>query len=172
MSLASISNGKVVFFHYTLTDADGEVIDSSEGMEPMPYLHGADNIVPGLERQMLGRKVGDRFKAVVPAAEGYGEVEGPGPQAIPRDAFPEDAELEEGMQFHAQDEEGNEMPLWVVSIEDDTVLVDQNHPLAGVELHFQVEIVDMRDATEIEIAHGHPHGTHIDFDHDHDHDHD
>lgn len=163
VSTTPITTGKVVFFHYTLTDADGEVIDSSEGMEPMPYLHGAENIVPGLERQMEGRLVGDRFTAVVPPEEGYGEVEGPGPQTIPRDAFPEDAELEEGMQFAAQDEEGNEMPLWVVSVEDDVVIVDQNHPLAGVTLHFQVEIVDMRDATEVEIAHGHPHGTHVDF---------
>ncbi len=163
MSTTPITQGKVVFFHYTLTDADGEVIDSSEGMEPMPYLHGAENIVPGLERQMEGRTVGDRFTAVVPPEEGYGEPEGPGPQAIPRDAFPEDADLEEGMQFAAADEEGNEMPLWVVSIEDDVVIVDQNHPLAGVTLHFQVEIVDMRDATEVEIEHGHPHGTHVDF---------
>ena len=159
----SIEPGKVVFFHYTLTDAAGNVIDSSEGSEAMPYLHGADNIVPGLERQMLGRKVGDRFTAVVPPEEGYGVPEGPGPQAVSRDVFPEDAELEEGMQFHAEDDDGETFPLWIVSIEGDTIIVDANHPLAGVTLHFAVEVVDIRDASEEEIAHGHPHGTHIDF---------
>ncbi len=160
---ATIEAGKVVFFHYTLSDESGEIIDSSEGAEPLPYLHGAGNIVPGLERQMVGKQVGDRFKAVVPAEEGYGVPEGPGPQAIPRDAFPEDAELEEGMPFTAEDEDGNELPLWIVSVEDDAVIVDQNHPLAGVELHFDIHITDMRDATPEEIEHGHPHGTHIDF---------
>lgn len=159
----SIEPGKVVFFHYTLTDPDGTVIDSSEGSEAMPYLHGSDNIVPGLERQMHGRKVGDRFRAVVLPEEGYGVPEGPGPQAVSRDIFPEDAELEEGMQFHAEDDDGETFPLWIVSIEGDTIVVDANHPLAGVTLHFEVEIVDIRDATEEEIAHGHPHGTHIDF---------
>lgn len=163
-SEATIQPGKVVFFHYTLTDETGEIIDSSEGSEPLPYLHGAGNIVPGLERQMVGRQVGDRFRAVVPPEEGYGVPEGPGPQAIPREAFPEDAELEEGMQFMAEDEEGNAMPLWVVSLEEaDVVIVDQNHPLAGVTLHFDVQITELRDATEDELAHGHPHGTHVDF---------
>lgn len=158
-----IEAGKVVFFHYTLTDESGTVIDSSEGSEAMPYLHGSDNIVPGLERRMQGRAVGDRFKAIVPPEEGYGVQEGPGPQAVSRDIFPEDAELEEGMQFSAEDDDGETFPLWIVSIEGDTVVVDANHPLAGVTLHFDVEIVDIRDATEEEVAHGHPHGTHIDF---------
>ncbi len=162
-SSAMIEAGKVVFFHYTLTDETGEVIDSSEGAEPLPYLHGAGNIVPGLERQMVGKCVGDRFEAVVPPEEGYGLPEGPGPQAIPRDAFPEDAELEEGLQFMAEDEDGESIPLWIVSIEDDAVIVDQNHPLAGVTLHFSIHITELRDATEDEIAHGHPHGTHVDF---------
>lgn len=163
MSIANIESGKVVFFHYTLTDDSGEVIDSSEGSEPLPYLHGAGNIVPGLERQMAGKQVGDRFQAVVPPEEGYGTVEGPGPQAIPREAFPEDAELEEGMQFMAEAEDGEMIPLWVVSLDDETVIVDRNHPLAGATLHFDVHITEIRDATADEIAHGHPHGTHIDF---------
>lgn len=169
-SSATIEAGKVVFFHYTLTDESGEVIDSSEGAEPLPYLHGAGNIVVGLERQMEGRSVGDHFKAVVPPEEGYGVPEGPGPQAIPRDAFPEDADLEEGMQFMAEDEDGESMPLWIVSIEEDAVIVDQNHPLAGVTLHFDIQITELRDATEDEIAHGHPHGTHVDFHEDDDYD--
>ena len=156
----TIETGKVIYFHYTLTDENGELIDSSEGSEPLPYLHGAGNIVPGLERQMLGHTVGDRFRAVVPPEEGYGLAEGPGPQGVPRDAFPEDAEIEEGMQFMAEDEEGQVVPLWVVGIEEGIVIVDRNHPLAGTTLHFHVEITEIRDATETEVAHGHPHGEH------------
>ena len=163
MSLPTVTAGKVVFFHYTLRDEHGEVLDTSEGSLPLPYLHGSGNIVPGLERQMAGRAVGDRFAAVVPPEEGYGVPEGPGPQAIPRDAFPDDAELEEGMQFMAEDDDGETIPLWVLSIEEDSIVVDRNHPLAGTTLHFQVEITEIRDATEDEIDHGHPHGTHVDF---------
>ena len=153
-----ITDGLVVQFHYTLTDPDGNVIDSSDGSEPLSYLHGADNIVDGLESQLAGKVVGDTFEAVVPAAEGYGEKEGPGPQPIPRSNFPEDVDLMPGMHFIASDESGQEMMLWVMKVEDDQVFVDVNHPLAGVELHFAVEVVSIRDATKEEVEHGHPHG--------------
>lgn len=166
MSSSSVATGKVVLFHYTLTDATGVVLDSSDGQEPMPYLHGAGNIVPGLERQMADRPAGDRFKAVVPPEEGYGLPQGPGPQAVPRDAFPEDIEIEEGMPFMAESDDGDVISLWVTRVEDDTIWVDKNHPLAGQTLHFDIEIVEIRDATEEEVAHGHPHGAHGDEGHD------
>jgi FKBP-type peptidyl-prolyl cis-trans isomerase SlyD len=154
----TITDGKVVQFHYTLADPDGNVLDTSDGSEPLAYLHGADNIVTGLEKQLAGRKVGDAFDAVVPPAEGYGERQGPGAQAVPRSAFPDEIELMPGMHFLAADDDGNETPLWVVGIQDDNIFVDVNHPLAGVELRFKVEIASIRDASDEEKAHGHPHG--------------
>jgi len=155
----TIAAGMVVQFHYTLTDPDGNELDSSSGGEPLTYLHGADNIVSGLERQLAGRAVGDAFEAVVPAREGYGERQGPGPQPLPASTFPEGVDVMPGMHFIATDEDsGNDVLLWVMKVEDDQVWVDVNHPLAGVELRFAVEVVGIRDATEEEVAHGHPHG--------------
>ena len=154
----TIADGMVVQFHYTLTDPDGNVIDSSAGSDPLTYLHGADNIVDGLEKELVGRVVGDTFDAVVPAREGYGEKEGPGPQPIPLSTFPEGVDVMPGMHFIASDESGQEIMLWVIKIEGEDAFVDVNHPLAGIELHFGVEVVGIRDATEEEVAHGHPHG--------------
>lgn len=165
MSEAIVSDGKVVEFHYVLKDGDGNMIDSSEGYEPLAYLHGAGNIVPGLEALMVGKMVGDSFNAVVPPAEGYGEREGPGPQRIPKDQFPPDFPISVGMQFIAEGPDGEDMPLWVVDIDGDDALIDMNHPLAGVTLHFDVTIASIRDAEEEELDHGHPHTA----DHDHDH---
>lgn len=154
----TIADGMVVQFHYTLADPEGNVIDTSSGSEPLTYLHGADNIVTGLESQLEGKKVGDSFDAVVPAREGYGEKEGPGPQPIPKSTFPPDIDLTPGMHFIATDEGGQEIMLWVMGVEDEQVFVDMNHPLAGLDLHFAVEVTEIRDATEEEVAHGHPHG--------------
>lgn len=156
--MSTIAAGKVVAFHYKLTDPAGEVIDSSEGREPLDYLHGASNIVPGLERQLEGLAPGAELVASVPAAEGYGERRFGGPQAVPREAFPPDAEIHPGMQFAAQDPQGNVIPLWVKDADESTVWVDRDHPLAGVDLTFAVTIVSIRDASDEEVAHGHPHG--------------
>ncbi|MGM0576511.1 MAG: FKBP-type peptidyl-prolyl cis-trans isomerase [Myxococcota bacterium] len=157
-SASEVATEKVVVFNYTLKNEGGEVLDTSEGRDPLPYLHGAGNIVPGLERQMEGKAPGDSFEAVVPPSEGYGERQEPGPQAVPRSAFPEDVEVQAGMQFAAQDAEGEMVPIWVLGVQDDQVIVDNNHPLAGETLHFAIEIVDVRDATDDEKEHGHPHG--------------
>jgi FKBP-type peptidyl-prolyl cis-trans isomerase SlyD len=154
-ALQTISSGKVVTFKYTLTADDGTVLDES-GDEGMPYLHGAGNIVPGLEKQMLSKGVGDKFRAVVEPEDAYGERVAP-TQKIPRSAFPDDVQLEEGMQFFAESPEGDAMPMWVVGVSDDTVEVDLNHPLAGITLTFEVEVIGIREATEEELAHGHPH---------------
>jgi FKBP-type peptidyl-prolyl cis-trans isomerase SlyD len=151
-----IAEGMVVSIHYTLKNDDGDVLDSSSGGEPLAYLHGAENIVPGLERQLTGRTTGDKFEAVVQPAEGYGERSEIDPQKVPRDAFPDGADLQEGMQVVAQGPSGK-FPLWVVGVGDDHVMLDPNHPLAGVTLHFEIEVQSVRDATEEEISHGHVH---------------
>ena len=164
---ATAADGMVVVFHYTLTDDEGEVIDSSQDGDPMPYLHGAENIVPGLETQMKGKTAGDSFEAKVPAAEAYGEKEGPGPEAVPREAFPEGVEITPGMSFMAEGPEGGHMPIFVTDVDETTVFVDANHPLAGVDLTFAVEIVGIRAASEDEKAHGHPHGIDGTAGHDH-----
>ena len=156
----NIADGTVVSMHYTLKDKEGTVIDTSDGRDPMAYLHGHKNIVPGLERQLSGKAVGDKVDAVVEPNEGYGVRQGPGPQPIPMSAFPEgaDKELAAGMQIAVQGPDGQPMPLWIVDIQGDQVMVDPEHPLAGVQLHFAVEITEIRAASEEELAHGHPHG--------------
>jgi FKBP-type peptidyl-prolyl cis-trans isomerase SlyD len=153
----SVADGKVVAIHFTLRTTEGEVIDSSAGGPPLEYLHGAHNIVPGLERALAGHAIGDKVKAEVPPEDGYGQRGGPEPQRVPRSSFPSDAQLHEGMQIFARGPDKEPFPLWVVGVADDHVMVDHNHPLAGIELHFEVEIVAIRDATEEEISHGHAH---------------
>ena len=155
----AITDGLVVSIHYSLKDDEGDLIDSSEG-EPLSYLHGAGNIVPGLERQLTGKAVGDKVHAVVAPEDGYGERTGPEPQAVPRDQFPAGADIEEGMQIMARGPNGKSFPLWVVAVNKDSVTLDHNHPLAGVTLHFDVEVTEIRDATAQERQHGHPHGPH------------
>lgn len=153
-----IADGKVVTVDFTLTNDDGEVLDTTAGDVPLAYLHGADNVVSGLERQLTGKSAGDKLSVDVSPEDGYGQKEGPGPQPVGRDAFPEDVEIEPGLQFEAEDDNGEMMPLWVVSIQGDEVFVDSNHPLAGTNLHFDIKILEVRDATAEEKEHGHPHG--------------
>lgn len=152
-----IEDGKVVRFRYTLKNADGQVLDAS-GDEPFAYLHGAGNIVTGLEQRLEGREAGESLSVTVPPEEAYGTKQGPGPQSIPRTSFPRGMELEPGMPFVAENPEGESIQLWVVALSQDTVVVDINHPLAGQTLHFDVDLVDLRDATEAERAQGHPEG--------------
>ncbi|MFU8804054.1 MAG: FKBP-type peptidyl-prolyl cis-trans isomerase [Bradymonadaceae bacterium] len=160
--MSQVAEDKIVTFHYTLKNKDGEVLDTSSDGDPHLYLQGAGNIVPGLERQMEGKSVGDKFKAEVAPEDGYGLREGPGPQPIGRDSFPLDAEIEEGMVFLAETPDGQSMPLWVTDVKEDVVFVDTDHPLAGETLYFDVEIVGVRDAKKEELEHGHPHGPHGD----------
>jgi FKBP-type peptidyl-prolyl cis-trans isomerase SlyD len=154
----TIADGQVVLIHYTLSLEDGNAVDSSRDGEPLGYIHGAGHIVPGLERQLIGKAVGARFTAQVPAEEGYGERVGPDPQPVPREQFPEDIEIVQGMMFEAEDDGGNPLPIWVAGVTDGQVLVDTNHPLAGMSLTFDVEVMDVREATEEEVSHGHVHG--------------
>jgi len=149
----------VAQFHYTLTNDAGETLDSSRGSAPLTYLHGVGQIVPGLEKQMQGKARGDVFKADVPAAEGYGERIDALVQTAPISMFPEDVrpEVAPGMQFQAESNMGPVL-VTVVAVEGDQVTLDGNHALAGQALHFDVEIVSVRDATVEELSHGHVHG--------------
>ena len=152
-----VADKLVVLFNYTLTDSEGNEIDASEG-EPMPYLHGADNIVPGLESEMTGKKVGDSFDVVVAPADGYGEYQENAIQTVPRDAFPEGVDIEVGMPFMLEAPDGSLVTIWITDVDNDSIVFDTNHPLAGEELHFAIEITGIREATEEELDHGHPHG--------------
>jgi FKBP-type peptidyl-prolyl cis-trans isomerase SlyD len=154
---ATVTADNVVVFDYVLESNEGQTLESS-GDEPLVYLHGYDNLVPGLERQLEGRSAGDKFIAIVEPAEGYGERSDEDPVAVPADQFPADLTVEPGMQFSAEDDDGNEIPVWVLAVESELILVDPNHPLAGQTLHFQIEIHSIRAATDEEKAHGHPHG--------------
>lgn len=154
----TLADGKVGLFHYTLTDDDGKVIDSSSGKSPMVYLHGASNIVPGLEKHLTGKSVGDILDVTVPPAEGYGESSGLEPQMVPRKQFPKDVQLYKGMGLRAQDEDGKPFVIYVADVRGSRVYVTTEHPLAGKNLNFHVEIVGIRDATADEVAHGHAHG--------------
>lgn len=156
MALA-IDDKRVVSVHYKLTDDDGNVIDSSEGAEPLPYLHGAGTFIPGLEKAMTGKVEGDAFKVVVEPAEGYGEVIPELIQIVDKEAFEEVESLEVGMAFEANDPEGAVQQLVVKEINDDKVTIDANHPLAGMRLHFDINIIAVREATEEELSHGHAH---------------
>ena len=154
----TIKDNSAVSFHYSLTDDDGQQLDSSAGKEPLAYLHGAGNIIPGLENALTGKAVGDSMSVAVSAAEGYGEVQKELIQDVPRSSFQGADVIEVGMQFEAQTGQGGSVPVTVTAVTDEIVTVDGNHPLAGKNLNFDVSIEDVRDATEEEIAHGHVHG--------------
>ena len=152
-----IGERTVATFHYTLTDAAGTVIDSSDGRAPLSYLHGAGNIVPGLEKEMSGKKQGDTFNVVVAPEEGYGMPNPMMIQVVPREAFQGVDTLEVGMEFQAQTPQGP-MSVAIAKIDGDEVTVDGNHPLAGQTLDFAIEVTDVRDASLEELTHGHVHG--------------
>ncbi len=148
-----IADNDVVTFHYTLKDEADKVIDSSAGGEPLAYLHGHGNIVPGLERELSGKSVGDRLQVRVPAAEGYGEYDRALVQKVPRRALKGIADVRVGLRLQA-----GHQAVTVTHIAGDMITLDGNHPLAGQNLNFDVEITAVRAATEEELAHGHVHG--------------
>jgi FKBP-type peptidyl-prolyl cis-trans isomerase SlyD len=153
----AIADRAVVSLEYTLTDDDGEVIDTSEGGEPLTYLHGTGSIIPGLESVLTGRVAGDALQVTVAAKDGYGEHDDALVTEATRSQFPKGAKLEVGMQFEASGPEGRQV-VTISSIDGDSVVLDANHPLAGKTLHFDVKIVEVRAATEQELHHGHVHG--------------
>jgi FKBP-type peptidyl-prolyl cis-trans isomerase SlyD len=151
-----IEKDRVVTIDYELKDSGGEVLDSSGGSDPLVYLHGNENIIPGLERRLAGKKAGDQVACVVPASEAYGERDEALVFEVSKSEFGDGAEIEIGMQFHAHGDGGTRL-VTVLGMEGDKVKLDANHPLAGTELHFNVKIVDVREATAEEISHGHIH---------------
>ena len=159
-----VKNDIVVTLDYELR-VDGEIVDSSEHGDPIVYLQGAGSLVPGLENELLGMKIGESKKVTVSPTEGYGEVDEDGIVEVPRDEFPEDFPLEPGLEITVStgEEDSDEfdeedmMEAFVVEFNEETVTLDFNHPLAGKELHFDVKIVDMRFPTEEELEHGHVH---------------
>ena len=152
-----IADQKVVVLHYTLTDNEGKLIDKSEDGS-FAYLHGARNIIPGLEDALAGRAAGDELKVSISPEEGYGHRDENMLQEVPKSMFEDDSQIAVGSQFHAQGPNGEMLVVTVMEVNDDNVVVDGNHPLAGVELNFDVMVVEVRDASEEEIAHGHVHG--------------
>jgi FKBP-type peptidyl-prolyl cis-trans isomerase SlyD len=152
-----IAQDTVVSIHYTLTDDAGETVDSSVGGDPLFYLHGNGNLVPGLENALEGKNVGDKVTVTVAPAEGYGEYDKNLVQRVPRRAFKGVAEVKQGMQFQVQSDQGPRS-VTVTNVAGDMVTVDGNHPLAGKNLNFAVEILEVRTPSEEELAHGHVHG--------------
>ncbi len=154
----TIGKHKVVEFHYTVSDAaTGEQLDSSKDSEPLTYLHGANNIIPGLEAELDGKSVGDEFEVTIAAADAYGEYSDDRVQVVPISAFEGVEKIEPGVMVAAETEQGA-IEMIITEVNGDQVTVDANHPLAGRSLTFQVSVEFIRDASAEEIDHGHAHG--------------
>lgn len=148
-----IAAARVASFHYTLTDADGQVIDQSPEGQPLAYFHGAGNIIPGLEKALAGKQAGDTLKVEIAPEEAYGIRNEEMIQTLPREAFQGIDVIEPGMQFQASSSQGPVL-VTVVAVNDQQVTIDGNHPLAGKTLHFDVRVADVREATAEERAEG------------------
>lgn len=152
-----IEKNAVVGIEYTLTGEDGQVIDSSREREPLYYIQGLGQIIPGLETALEGRSHGEELRVKVPPEAGYGEHRRELIREVPKERFPDDADLEIGNQFRASSEQGP-IVVTVTQVAEEVVTVDANHPLAGETLNFEVEIVEVREASTEELDHGHVHG--------------
>jgi len=152
-----IAKDKVVSIDYTLTNDNGQVLDTSDGREPLAYLHGHGNIIPGLEEELTGKEAGDKMDVTVPPEKAYGARNEQLMVQVDKSQFDPNVELKPGMEFQTQDQNGVHY-FRLDKIMGDTVLLDGNHPLAGETLKFAVEIKDVREATKEELEHGHVHG--------------
>ncbi len=151
-----IEKDKAVTINYRLSDDNGQLIDeSSDGS--FCYLHGHDNIVPGLEQALNGKKQGDTFAAKIAPNEGYGERDESRVETVAKDMFPSDEEITPGMEFHAEGPNKELMTITILEVNQDTIKIDGNDSLAGVTLNFDIEVLSIRDAEETEISHGHIH---------------
>jgi FKBP-type peptidyl-prolyl cis-trans isomerase SlyD len=156
-----IADDVVVTLDYTLT-VDGEVVDSTAGIDPISFLQGYENIIPGLENELYGLKVGDQKKVFVPAKDAYGEIDPEAVVEVPRKDIPKDIPIKTGIELQVSNEDGELMDAVITAISKNTVTLDFNHPLAGKNLTFEVTVVDLRAAEPEELEHGHVHGD--DFD--------
>lgn len=152
-----VKDGMVVGMHYTLKNEAGDTLDTSDGQDPLVFLYGFGNIISGLEKAIAGKAVGDKLDVAIEPADGYGERDDALQQEIDRSNFEGVDQIEVGMRFQAETENGH-VPIRVVAIEGDTITVDGNHELAGERLHFSVSIESLREAEAEEIEHGHVHG--------------
>lgn len=152
-----VADNTVVVIDYTLTNNEGQVIDSSEGAGPLAYLHGAGNIIPGLEDALLGKEAGDEIKASIEPENAYGDRHEALKQEVPADLFSGVEKVEVGMQFQSETDQGPVL-VTVTEVGEQTITVDGNHPLAGVHLNFDVNVREVREATAEELEHGHVHG--------------
>ena len=153
-----IADNAVVAIDYTLRNDEGEVLHSSEGAQPLVYLHGAGNIIPGLEQALVGKQAGDELKASIEPEDAYGEYSVELVATLNRSMFEGVDELQVGMQFHASAPDGGMQVVTIRDLDGDQVTVDGNHPLAGQRLNFEVKVVSVRAASDEEVAHGHVHG--------------
>jgi len=152
-----IDDKKVIGMHYTLTNSDGEQLDSSAGKDPLYYLHGFGNIIPGLEEALLGKEKGDKISVSIPPEKGYGIRDEKNMLQVKKDQFEGVEEIKIGMEVQTQGQNG--MQLYVVSkVFGDTVILDGNHPLSGETLNFDVEVMEIREPSKEEMEHGHVHG--------------
>lgn len=155
--MIAVANDTVVEIHYTLKSEGGEVIDSTDGLKPLSYIHGKNNIVPGLENVLTGKKIGETFTAIVPPLEAYGEKKPDLIQVVTKDKFRNADDLKIGTQFKVPNEHGHAMIVEITAIDGDNITLDANHPLAGMNLHFDIKVESIRAATEEELHHGHLH---------------
>jgi len=153
-----IEANKVVTMNFTLTDDTGNILDSTEQGGPFSYIVGKGMVLPKLEEAVSIMMIGTKKQLKLVAKDGYGEYNEDAVQAVGKENFPEDFILEAGMEYMASNPDGVQMPFIITNVEDETVTVDFNHPLAGKNLHFDLELIDVRDATAEELAHGHVHG--------------
>lgn len=153
----TIAKDKVVSIHYTLTNDSNQVLDSSEGRDPLAYIHGYGYLIPGLEKDLDGKVAGDKLKSSVKPEEGYGLRDDTLVNKVAKANFKGDGEVTEGMQVKVDTNDGPKIAV-VKSVSGEEVTLDLNHPLAGINLNFEIEIVDIRDATKEELDHGHVHG--------------
>ena len=152
-----LTKDKVAVINYKLTNDDGQIIDQSLDGE-FSYLHGANNIIPGLEKELEAKKPGDRLNIIIEPVDAYGERDQEKIQQIPRELFPPGIDLKPGMSFRGKTDQEQSVIVTITRIEDEHVIVDANHPLAGMRLHFDVEVVAVREATDEEISQGHVYG--------------
>lgn len=159
MAPTTVKNGVVVGIEYAVRLSDGTMVDQAGAGDPLEYLHGADNLIPGLEKALTGMAIGEKKHVVIPPGEAYGEYNEDDIEEVERSLFPPNLDLEVGAVLSLRDGAGNVFEAQVIELHDDSVTLDFNHPLAGEELHFDVTVVSLRDATPEELAHGHAHST-------------
>lgn len=153
-----ITQNKVVSLHYVVKDDSGSVLESTRDREPLVYIQGTQTILPLLEEKLEGKQEGDSLKIRIPMEDAYGPRREELIAVVGREQFSPDVEISVGQEFYYLDENDQMMTVTIVGVEDEAITIDSNHPFAGMDLNFELEVVGVRDATAEEIDHGHVHG--------------